>query len=83
MQKCCFPWSVHAPLACYDNAVAESFFHSLKVELVHGKSFASREQATSAIFKYMEVYYNTKRLHSALDYYSPAAYEQTALLKAA
>jgi putative transposase len=75
--------SMSAKGRCYDNAVAESFFHSLKVELVHGQRFASREQAMSAIFKYMEVYYNTKRLHSALDYCSPAAYEQTALLKAA
>jgi putative transposase len=75
--------SMSARGRCYDNAVAESFFHSLKVELVYGQRFASREQAMSAIFKYMEVYYNTKRLHSALDYCSPADYEQTALLKAA
>lgn len=61
---------------CYDNAVAESFFHSLKVELVHRRRFASREQAMSAIFKYMEVFYNKKRLHSALDYVSPADYER-------
>jgi len=75
--------SMSAKGRCYDNAVAESFFHSLKVELVYGQQFPSREQAMSALFKYMEVYYNTKRLHSALDYCSPADYEQTALLKAA
>jgi putative transposase len=60
---------------CYDNAVAESFFHSLKVELVYDRQFESRESATSAIFKYMETYYNTKRRHSALDYVSPVDYE--------
>jgi len=69
---------------CFDNAVAESFFHTLKVELIHGEQqFRSREQAMSAIFKFMEVFYNTKRLHSKLDYVSPVAYEQMKLLKAA
>ena len=75
--------SMSARGRCYDNAVAESFFHSLKVELVHRTRFTSREQAMSAIFKYMEVFYNTKRLHSALDYTAPVIYEQVALLKAA
>lgn len=75
--------SMSAKGRCYDNAVAESFFHSLKVELVHGQRFGSREQAMSAIFKYMEVFYNKKRLHSVLDYVSPADYEQAALLKVA
>lgn len=75
--------SMSAKGRCYDNAVAESFFHSLKVELVHGERFASREQAMSAIFKYMEVFYNNTRLHSALDYVSPANYEREALLKVA
>jgi len=72
--------SMSAKGRCYDNAIAESFFHSLKVELVHGQRFASREQAMSAIFKYMEVFYNNTRLHSALDYVSPAEYERAALL---
>ena len=71
--------SMSAKGRCYDNAVAESFFHSLKVEIVHGQRFRSREEATSAIFKYMEVFYNNRRLHSALDYFSPTAYEQAAL----
>jgi putative transposase len=75
--------SMSARGRCYDNAVAESFFHTLKVELVYDRRFASREQATSAIFKFMEVYYNTKRLHSLLDYVSPAEYERIALLRAA
>ncbi len=75
--------SMSARGRCYDNAVAESFFHTLKVELVYDRRFASREQAMSAIFKFMEVYYNTKRLHSLLDYVSPAEYERIALLRAA
>jgi len=75
--------SMSAKGRCYDNAVAESFFHTLKVELVHDRRFTSREQAMSAIFKFMEVYYNTKRIHSLLDYVSPAEYERRALLRAA
>jgi putative transposase len=75
--------SMSARGRCYDNAVAESFFHTLKVEAVHDQRFASREQAISAIFRFMEVYYNTKRLHSLLDYVSPAEYERVALLRAA
>jgi putative transposase len=74
--------SMSAKGRCYDNAVAESFFHTLKVELVRDQRFASREQAMSAIFKFMEVYYNTKRLHSMLDYVSPAEYERVAQLRA-
>jgi len=75
--------SMSARGRCYDNAVAESFFHTLKVELIHDRRFASREQAMSAIFKFMEVYYNTRRMHSFLDYVSPAEYERVALLRAA
>jgi transposase InsO family protein len=75
--------SMSARGRCYDNAVAESFFHTLKVELVHDRRFASREQAMSAIFNFMEVYYNTRRMHSVLDYVSPAEYERVALLRAA
>ena len=75
--------SMSAKGRCYDNAVAESFFHSLKVEIVHGQSFKSREEAMSVIFNYMEVYYNTKRRHSSLDYVSPVDYERMALLKVA
>jgi putative transposase len=75
--------SMSAKGRCYDNAVAESFFHSLKVELIYGRRLTSREEAMSAIFRYIEGYYNTKRLHSSLDYTSPADYEQAALLRAA
>jgi transposase InsO family protein len=67
--------SMSAKGRCYDNAVAESFFHSLKIECVYGQKFTSREQAASALFRYMEAYYNTKRRHSALNYVSPVEYE--------
>ncbi len=60
---------------CWDNAVAESFFHTLKVELVHQKIFITRKEAKYAIFEYIEVYYNRLRMHSANDYLSPAEYE--------
>lgn len=60
---------------CWDNAVAESFFHTLKVELVHHEKFKTREAAKMAIFEYIEVYYNRKRMHSANDYLSPVEYE--------
>jgi putative transposase len=60
---------------CYDNAVAESFFSSLKNELVHNCSFKSRNEARTAIFEYIEVFYNRQRRHSSLGYVSPAEYE--------
>lgn len=60
---------------CWDNAVAESFFHTLKTELTHHINFQTREEAKQAIFEYIEVFYNRKRLHSANDYCSPEEYE--------
>lgn len=59
---------------CYDNAVAESFFHSLKVESIHGQRFKTREEAKQIIFEYIEIYYNKIRRHSALGYLSPEEY---------
>ena len=59
---------------CWDNAVAESFFGSLKTELVHRHDFASREDARRAIFEYIEVFYNRQRRHSTLGYLSPVEY---------
>jgi transposase InsO family protein len=56
---------------CYDNAAMESFFHSLKVELVHRHRFTTRTQARQDIFEYIAVFYNRVRLHSALGYVSP------------
>lgn len=60
---------------CYDNAYVESFFHSLKVELVHRRKFKTRKEAVTAIFEYIEGWYNPKRLHSSLGYQSPVQYE--------
>ena len=60
---------------CWDNAVAESFFHTLKTELIHQCKFKNREQAKQAIFDYIEVFYNRVRIHSANDYLSPVDYE--------
>jgi transposase InsO family protein len=61
---------------CWDNAVAESFFHTLKVELIRKKTFRTREEARQAIFEYIEIYYNRKRAHSTLGYLSPFEYEK-------
>jgi putative transposase len=60
---------------CYDNAVVESFFGTMKTELIHHHTYATRNQARLALFEYLEVFYNRKRRHSALDYRSPAQYE--------
>ena len=62
---------------CYDNAVAESFFSSLKNELVHHCNFKTRDEARAAIFEYIEVFYNRQRRHQSLDYVSPADYERS------
>jgi transposase InsO family protein len=67
--------SLSRPRQCWDNAVAESFFSSLKLELVDRRSWATRAQARRAIFEYIEVFYNLRRLHSSLDYLTPAEYE--------
>ena len=60
---------------CHDNAVAESFFHTLKDELTGDKMFKSRDEARQAIFRYIELFYNRKRRHSYLGYQAPLAYE--------
>ncbi len=62
---------------CWDNAPMESFFASLKKELVHGADFATRAEARAAIFAYIEVFYNNQRRHSSLGYVSPVEYEQS------
>jgi putative transposase len=61
---------------CYDNAVAESFFSSLKNELTWHRSFTTRDEARSAIFDYIELFYNRERSHQTLDYVSPVRYEE-------
>jgi transposase InsO family protein len=60
---------------CYDNAYIESFFRTLKVELIYNRKFKTREEARKAIFEFIEVWYNRQRLHSSLDYMTPEAYE--------
>ena len=60
---------------CWDNAVVESFFGTLKNELVYRRSWSSRAEAAAAIHEYIEVFYNRTRLHSTLDYKTPAQYE--------
>lgn len=60
---------------CLDNAVAESFFSSLKTELVDHENYRSHNQAKQSIFEYIEVFYNRKRRHSYLDYVSPCEFE--------
>jgi len=59
----------------YDNSPMESFFASLKTELVHARRFRTRQEARSAIFDYIETFYNRKRLHSSLGYLSPMQFE--------
>lgn len=61
---------------CYDSAVAESFFNSLKTELDCGYIFKTKEEAKSAIFEYIEAFYNEWRKHSTLNYCSPVQFEQ-------
>jgi transposase InsO family protein len=68
---------------CWDNAVAESFFSTLKAELVHRRRWTSRFELRSAVFEYIEVFYNRRRLHSSLDYQTPAAVEASFLAAAA
>lgn len=61
---------------CYDNAITESFFHTLKTELVKLNRYKSRIEARISLFEYIEIFYNRKRLHSSLGYLSPVEYEK-------
>jgi transposase InsO family protein len=61
---------------CWDNAVAESFFRTLKTELIYLEDFETHEQAQTGVFEYIEVFYNRQRCHSANGYLAPLAYEQ-------
>jgi transposase InsO family protein len=60
---------------CFDNATAESFFHTLKTEHVYFERYATREEAKQSIFEYIEVFYNRKRRHSTIGYSSPVDFE--------
>lgn len=67
--------SMSRPGCCYDNAAMESFWSTLKQELVHRVEFATRAQAQLALFEWIELFYNRRRLHSALGYKSPVDFE--------
>jgi len=60
---------------CYDNAVAESFFSSLKNEIVHHRNYHTRDEARAEIFDYIELFYNRKRLHQSFNYQTPMKYK--------
>ena len=64
---------------CFDNAPMESFFHTLKTELVHHRKYATRHQAERDIFAFIEGFYNRTRLHSAIGYISPIEMEKKAV----
>lgn len=66
---------------CYDNAPMESFFGTLKTELVHHEKYPTREAARQSLFEYIEVFYNRRRRHSSLGYVSPHEYEQALAVK--
>jgi putative transposase len=68
---------------CWDNAVMESFFGTLKKELVHHRKYRTRAEARQDIFEFIEVFYNRERLHSSLGYMSPANYEKRIAVKQA
>ena len=63
---------------CWDNAISESFFHTLKVELVHEQNYVTRLAAKQSLFQYIEGYYNRKRRHSSIQYQSPIQFEMAA-----
>ena len=67
--------SLSRPRQCWDSAVAESFFSSLKLELIDGQAWATRAQVRRAVVDYIEVFFNRRRLHSSLNYLTPAEYE--------
>jgi transposase InsO family protein len=64
---------------CYDNAVAESFFYTLKTEHVYEYRYETRAEAMQSIFEYIEMFYNRQRRHSALGYRSPVSFELEAM----
>jgi len=64
---------------CWDNAVVESFFATLKMELVYRTEYLNPEEAQQAIFEYIEVFYNRQRRHSTLGYQTPVEFERLAL----
>ncbi len=76
LHSCHIRPSMSAAGNCYDNAAMESFWSTLKTEWLHQKKFQTHQEARSAIFDYIETFYNPKRLHSALGYQSPVDFEK-------
>lgn len=64
---------------CWDNAVAESFFSNLKLELVNHEKYKTRQEASDQVFDYIEIFYNRQRIHSYLNFVSPEQFENLAL----
>ena len=71
--------SMSAKGNCYDNACAETFFHSLKIEAIYGNRYRTRNHIRQEVFEYIETFYNTTRLHSSLGYVSPSQFERAAV----
>ena len=69
--------SLSRPRQCWDNAVAEAWFATLKLELIDRHSWATRAQVRTAVFEFIEIFYNRRRLHSSLNYMTPIEYEAT------
>ncbi len=78
LRSCGFVPSMNRPRNCQDNAHMESFFHSLKAELVHKHAFASDAQLNAQLAGYIDRFYNVKRIHSSLGYHSPVEFERLA-----
>jgi putative transposase len=78
MEKYGFIQSMNSSGNCYDNALMESFFHTLKTELVYFEKYQTKQEARGSIFEYIEVFYNCVRRHSSLNYCSPAEFERKA-----
>jgi transposase InsO family protein len=72
--------SMSRPGNCWDNAVVESFFATLKTELVHRQRYRTRQDAQTALFEYLESFYNRQRRHSTLGYRCPVAFEEQTVL---
>ncbi len=83
MQECGITCSMSRRANCLDNAVVESFFGTLKRELVHRRTWVSRDEARAAIHEYIEVFYNRQRRHSTLGQVSPAEFERNSNKQAA
>ena len=78
MERHGFVQSMSSSGNCYDNAVMESFFHTLKTELTYFEKYRTRQEARGSVFEYIEIFYNRVRRHSALNYCSPVEFERKA-----